>query len=161
MLVQSVLLLTNKFVHTNVSGRNALSARFYSKFWCFQFSLFNRKKTTFDFVNLKQFYVSLSALSRPDITKLFLLPRQLGAVGVRISRWVFSEPSCCRYYVFLTLLFVSADGNCDFMLIKAWRTRVASQAKSCHIVNNMVVHMLVKWDTCLPEKINYAGQSKR
>jgi len=49
----------------------------------------------------------------------WLLPRQLGAVGVRISRRVLSEPSCCRYYVFLTLLFVSADGNCDFMLIKA------------------------------------------
>jgi len=49
----------------------------------------------------------------------WLLPRQLGAVDVRISRRVFSEPSCCRYCVFLTLLFVSADGNCDFMLIKS------------------------------------------
>ena len=50
----------------------------------------------------------------------WLLPRQLGAVDVCISRRVLSEPSCCcRYYVFLTLLFVSADGNCDFMLIKA------------------------------------------
>jgi len=43
-----------------------------------------------------------------------------GQLAFCISRRVLSEPSCCcRYYVFLTLLFVSADGNCDFMLIKA------------------------------------------
>jgi len=54
------------------------------------------------------------------IAERWLLPRQLGAVGVCISRRVLSEPSCCcRCCVFLTLLFVSADRNCDFMLIKA------------------------------------------
>ena len=38
----------------------------------------------------------------------------------RILQRVLSEPSCCcRYYVFLMLLFVSADGNCDFVLMKA------------------------------------------
>jgi len=52
------------------------------------------------------------------IAKRWLLPRQIGAVGVCISWRVLSGPSCCcRDYVFLTLLFVSADGNCDFMLI--------------------------------------------
>ena len=66
------------------------------------------------------------------IAKRWLLPWHVGAVGVCISRRVLSEPSrCCRYYVFLTLLFVSADGNCDFMLIKTNRTRVAPQVKSC------------------------------
>jgi len=46
------------------------------------------------------------------IAERWLLPRQLGAVGVCISRRVLSGLSCCcRYYVSLTLLFVSANSN--------------------------------------------------
>jgi len=54
------------------------------------------------------------------IVECWMLSRELGAVGPCISREVLSEPSCCcRFHVFLMLLFVSADGNCDFMLMKA------------------------------------------
>jgi len=54
------------------------------------------------------------------IAERLLLPRQHVAVGVCISWRVLSGPPCWRrYYVFLTLLFVSAEGNCGLILSKA------------------------------------------
>ena len=65
--------------------------------------------------------------------KRWLLPRQLGAIGVHISQQGSNAPflvivvnCCCRCYQTYRF-FVSADGNCVFLLIKAERTRVTSQ----------------------------------